>query len=392
MIVFEFKARQPTEEQAKSIDEAIRTSLFIRNKSVALWKNGTSVKRMDLQRNCKVLASQFPWARNLNSMARQAAADRGWSSIKNFYDAVKNGNNPGEHYPKFRKTGRSVEYKTTGWKLDKSCKSIRFTDGFSIGRLRILGTRPLSDFVDIIKRVRIVKRADGYYVQLSIAADRKWEKPPTGRCIGIDLGLRHFYTDSDGNRVGNPRYLSRSLKKLKARQRKLSRSKKRSNRRRKMTNKVARQHLKVSRQRRDFVVKAARALIETNDLVACEDLDVRRMVRDRSYSKGISDVGWGSFIRSLDYFASISGSTLRKVEPAYTTQMCNRCGFTAPKEPSERSHRCACGLVMDRDHNAAINILNKALHSTAGHAETTTLVDIKSSATGPSVTGCKSGG
>ena len=131
-----------------------------------------------------------------------------------------------------------------------------------------------------IKRVRVVRRADGYYVKFCIDQERIEKREPTNRTIGLGVGLTHFYTDSNGQTVDNPRHLRKSEKALKRLNRKLSRTQKGSKNRVKARNRLSRKHLKVSSQRKDFAVKLARCVIQSNDLVAYEDLQVRNMVKN----------------------------------------------------------------------------------------------------------------
>jgi len=204
-------------------------------------------------------------------MARQASAEGAWSAISRFYDNCKKGKPGKKGFPRFKKhqTHSSVEYKTTGYKLSSDRRTIAFTDGFEAGSFKLWGTRDLHFYaLKQLKRVRVVRRADGYYAQFCIDAERieKWE--PTGKTIGLDVGLTHFYTDSNGQTVENPRHLRKSEKVLKRLSRKLSRTKKGSQNRVKARNRLSRKHLKVSRQRQDFAVKLARCVVQSNDLVA----------------------------------------------------------------------------------------------------------------------------
>lgn len=273
------------------------------------------------------------------------------------------------------KDGRSIEYKQTGWKLDEARRAITFMDGFQAGTFRLKGTRQLLGYAFAqIKRVRVVKKADGYYSQFCIDADRHVSVAATGRNVGIDLGLSHFYTDSEGGTVENPRHLRRSEKALKRLQRRVSSKVKGSNNRAKARGTLARKHLKVRRQRKDFAVKTARALIMSNDVIAYEDLQVRNMVRNRHMAKSIADAGWRAFVSWLDYLAQVYGKVVVAVPPAYTGQDCSRCGERVKKALSERTHVCPrCKAMLDRDHNAARNILALGLRqlakTTAGHAE-----------------------
>jgi len=126
------------------IDEAIRTFQFVRNKALRYWVDNREANKYDLSKQCAVLAKEFEWAGKLNSMARQSAAERAWAAISRFFDKCKKKIPGKKGYPKFQKDNRSVEYKTTGWRLSEDRKHITFTDGFSLGTLKLLGTRDLS--------------------------------------------------------------------------------------------------------------------------------------------------------------------------------------------------------------------------------------------------------
>ncbi|MCP6759348.1 MAG: transposase [Fischerella sp. CENA71] len=370
MLVLEAKLKGK-QSQYNSIDEAIRTALFIRNKALRHWIDNKNVGKNDLQKLCAVLAKKFEFADKLNSMARQASADRAWLAIKRFYDNCK-AKKPGKKgFPRFKKQGHSVEYKTTGYKLSADKKYIIFSDGFNIGKLKLIGTRDLSFYsIKQIKRVRIVKRADGYYCQFCVDVERKEQHQHSGNQVGIDVGLEFFYTDSEGKTVENPRLLLKSEKSLKRKQRKVSKSKKCSSNRRKAVNKLAKKHLKVSRQRKDFALKTARALVQSNDLVVYEDLQVKNMVKNHHLAKSITDASWSLFTDWVDYYAKVFDIWAIAVAPHYTSQDCSVCGTRVKKSLSTRTHKChECGTVMHRDHNAARQILAKGLKSTVGHTE-----------------------
>lgn len=173
MLVFEFKTYGKS-SQFTAVDEAIRTAQFVRNSCLRFWMDNQKVDKYDLNKYCAVLAGDFPFASELNSQARQASAERTWSAISRFYDNCKNGTPGKKGYPQFQKDCRSVEYKSTGWKLAADRKSIKFTDKKGIGKLKLKGTRDLHFYqINQIKRVRLVKRADGVYVQFCIDVDQK---------------------------------------------------------------------------------------------------------------------------------------------------------------------------------------------------------------------------
>ena len=164
MLIQEYKLDGST-KQYQAIDEAIRIVQFIRNKCLRLWMDTWGISNNDLQCYCAVLAKEYPFATRLNSQARQASADRAWFAISRFYEHCKNQKPGKKGYPQFQHDNRSLEYKHTGWKLEPDGKHIRFTDGCSIGRLRLVGNKKqkLATFpIKQIKRVRIVHRADGY--------------------------------------------------------------------------------------------------------------------------------------------------------------------------------------------------------------------------------------
>ena len=342
-------------------------------------------------------------------------------------------------YPRFRHHCRSVEYKQTGWKLEPDGRHLTFTDGCGIGRVRLRGTREVASFPTIqIKRVRLLRRADGYYVQFAVAVERRVAHVATGRVVGIDVGLMSFYTDSNGRSIANPRYLRNSERRLRVLSQRFSRKNTSSlgakkpkvnhaARHRAKHNKyppqqmsyaataettpasilfspdtpppgngmkrrshsakwqrariaLARKHLKVQRQREDFARKQASALVSSHDLIALEDLQVRNLVKNRRLAKSISDVGWARFRHWVEYYGKLHGIPVIAVPSRYTSQYCSQCNRLVAKSLSMRTHVCpTCGLILDRDHNAARNILARASAShsasaqqlrTVGHTET----------------------
>lgn len=232
--------------------------------------DGEAKSWFDLSKYCAIWAKEFDFANKLGAMARQASAERAWAAISRFYENCKKGvKGKKVGFPKFQKDGRSVEYKTNSWKLSEDSTSISFTDKCGIGRLKLKGTRDLA-FYDPsqIKRVRLLKQADGYYVQFCVSADRKDSAAMTGKKIGLDVGLKEFYTDSNGEMIPNPRFLRNGEVRLKRAQRLVSRKVKGSSNRRKARTVLGKRHLKISRQRKDHAVKLARCVITSNDVVA----------------------------------------------------------------------------------------------------------------------------
>lgn len=399
MIVLEFKAKGKT-AQYSAIDEAIRTARFVRNKCIRYWMDNRNVGHKELYRHNTALRAEFSFVRALNSHACQTAVERAYSSIARFYNNCKKQITGSKGYPQFKKNCRSVEYKTSGWSLSENRKQITFTDKIGIGKLKLKGTWDLNFYqLDQIKRVRLVRRADGYYVQFLVKVENKVDKEPTGKTIGLDVGLKEFYTDSNGHTEPNPKFYRTSERRVKFRQRRVSRKKKGeaatcdaslqggvsplqhahllcnsrsiggSANRKKAINRLGRVHLKISRQREEHAKRVARCVIQSNDLVAYEDLRIKNLVKNHCLAKSINDAGWYQFRKWLEYFGVKFGRITVAVNPAYTSTECSNCGVLIKKSLSMRTHACRCGLILDRDLNAAINILKLAL-STTGHVGT----------------------
>ncbi len=349
-----------------------------------------------------VLAQQFAFAA---TQARQAAAERAWKAVQRFYENCKQQIPGKKGYPQFQHDNRSIEYKVAGWKLEPDGKHITVTDGLGIGRLRLIGTRSVETFpLAQIKRVRLIPRADGYYCQFCVDATRHVAHVPTGKQTGIDRGLNAFSTDSDGNSVSNPRHYREAEKKLKRLHREVSRKSNRhkdskkprpsergnnyprqmpllspqpqaakrpqSHNYQKARQALSKQHLHVQRQREDYARKVAYALVTSHDLIAFEDLQVRNMIKNHHLAKSISDAGWSQFLGWVRYYAGLAGIECIAVPPAYTSQNCSGCGQMVKKSLSMRTYCCPhCELILDRDQNAARNILHEAIRI-LGHRKT----------------------
>jgi putative transposase len=364
VIVLEFKIKAK-EHQLEGIDNAIRATQFVRNKSIRYWMDNRGAGIAELMRHNTQLRADYAWCKLLNAHACQAAVERAWSAIARFFDNCKKQIKGRKGYPKFKKNVRSVEYKTSGWTLSKDLKRITFTDGNGIGTVKLMGTRDLGFYEESqIKRVRLLKRADGYYCQFLIKADVRVESAKAGLMVGIDLELKYFVALSDGGLIYAPKFYRKSERGLSRANRKKSvkfrKGQKQSQNYRKARKRYALKHLRVSRQREEFCKRVACSVIQSNDLVAYEDLNVKGLVKNRHLSKSISDAGWSTFRKWVEYFGLKYGKTTVAVAPHYISQDCFNCGERVKKALSVRTHVCPhCGYVADRDLNAARNILNK---------------------------------
>ena len=371
MLVLEYKA-VVNKKQAAAIEEAICTTQFIRNKAIRYWMDSPrelKINKIALNNYSTALRKEFAFAEELNSMACQSATERAWTAIARFYDNCKKGKVGKKGYPRFQHDNRSVEYKTCGWSLHQTKRQITFTDKKGIGELKLLGKWDIHTYpVKSIKRVRIVKRADGFYVQFCLDIEVTLE-PRLGESeIGLDVGLEYFYSDSNGYHEENPRFLRKAEKSIKHAQRQIYKKEKGKNQRRIARQRYARKHLRVSRQRNEHSKRLGRNASKANALVAYEDLSVKNMVKNHCLAKSINDVSWGLFRHWLEYFAVKFNNTVVAVNPRMTSQKCSDCGTVVKKSLSTRTHKCSCGCELQRDVNAAKNILNLA-KATLGHKE-----------------------
>ncbi|MGV2391285.1 MAG UNVERIFIED_CONTAM: transposase [Microcystis novacekii LVE1205-3] len=369
MFVLEYKVK-PKPNQIEAINEAIRTTQFVRNKVLRYWMDNRGVGKTELFRYNTALRKEFKFVDDLNSHACQTAVERTWRSITRFDDNCQNKVKGKKNYPKFKKHSRSVEYKVSGWKLSKDKRHITFTDKKGIGTLKLIGSRDINYYQpDQIKRVRILNRADGYYVQFCLKLDpRDTVKPltPSQKATGIDVGLKFFLVDSEGNQIDCPNYYRKAEKQLNRLNRKKSKKyrkgKKPSRNYHKARRRSARKHLRVSRQREELVKSVALRLVKSNDLIAYEDLNIKGMVKNRHLAKSITDAGWSVFRQWLEYFGDKYGKLTIAVSPHNTSQNCSNCGQKVQKSLSTRTHVCPhCGYTDCRDRNAALNILQKGL-------------------------------
>ena len=388
VFVLEYKVK-PKPLQIQAIEEAIRTTQFVRNKVLRFWMDNRGVGKTEMFRYNTALRAEYSFVTELNSHPCQTAVERTLRAINRFYDNCKKQVKGKKGYPRFKHNTRSCEYKVSGWKLSKAKKHITFTDKKNIGTLKLVGSRDINYYQpEQIKRVRILKRADGYYVQFSIKLDpRDTVKPiePSQKAVGIDVGLKYFYADSHGEIEANPRFYRKSERQLnranRQKSKKFRQGKPQSQNYRKARQRYALKHLKVSRQREEFAKRVALRLIQSNDLIVCEDLNIKGLVKNRRLSKSISDAAWSKFRQWLEYFGDKYGKVVVAVPPHYTSQNCSSCGNKVKKTLSTRTHVCSCGYVADRDENAAINILQLGL-SRVGRTLTNAWGDLSSSLVG----------
>jgi putative transposase len=318
-------------------------------------REGRSVSKNDQVKQARLYRQTFPQAKAVFSQTLQSVAIDLSKAFDAFFRRVKAGETPGHPRFKSRMSFHSFNFPQFGVGAKLDGRRLKL---FGIGRVRVRWHRPIEGD---IKTVRIVYKAGQWYACFSCEVESKPELPKTGCYIGIDMGISALLTTSEGEKVDNPKHYRAAQKKLRVVQRALSRKKKGGKNRRKALRTVQRQQMHTANQRSDALHKLTTALMQTCDGVALEDLAIRNMVRNHHLSKSILDSGWGLFKQYLTYKAASAGREIRLVNPAYTSSCCSKCGTAFQDfDLSTRWVECVCGLSLDRDHNAAINILKRA--------------------------------
>jgi putative transposase len=312
------------------------------------------VSAYDMSRWYTQQRKQNGFWRRVNSSSVQYTFERLDFAFASFFRRCKSGGKSG--YPRFQSKGRfiSIQYKySNGAKLHGDRLYVQH-----VGKIKITLHREING---TIKRVAVVQEPDGKWYACFIA--KQLDHTPsdsTNPPVGIDVGIEKFATLSNGEQVKNPNLLKQELPGLRRRQRSLSRKKKGGSNRKKQRKKVARLHAKIRNKRKDFHYKTALDLVRRFGDIAVEALNIAGMVRNGRLSRAISDVGWSQFITILKHKAEEAGVRIHEVNPNGTSQECSGCGATVKKNLSVRIHECSCGLVLDRDENAARNILARA--------------------------------
>jgi putative transposase len=306
----------------------------------------------------------------LNASSLQHLLRRLDKSFAAFFRRLKAGENPG--YPRFKGRNRfnSLEYTYgDGCKLRQGEYGRKSFYVQNVGEMRMCYHRAISPDAEI-KHVVIKRVGERWYVYLMLKLpDPGKRQVQTGLHIGVDVGLKQLAALSTGELIENPRWLRESLAELRRLQRHVSRQVKGSNRKKETYRQIARLHERVASQRADYLHKVSTRLVVENDLIAIENLSLGFMNRNGHLSLSSHDTGFGLFRQMLEYKAEEAGIQVIAVNPSNTTQTCSGCGSIVPKGLSVRVHECPdCGLVLDRDINAARNILTLALSNPLGRS------------------------
>lgn len=357
--VFKYRL-YPSKAQEKNLYRVLNCARNLYNTALAERKyayqlEGRKVGIAETEQFAKRYRATFPYAQQMFSQTAQSVVKQVDKAYQAFFRRVKAGEKAG--YPRFKSRNRfnSFEFKQYGSGAKLDGRKLKL---YGIGRVPVRWHRPIEGK---IKTVRIVLKAGKWYACFACDVATPEPLPATGRVVGIDVGISALITTSDGEKVANPNYYRAGQKQLRLLQRKLARAKRGGKNRRKKLLAVQRQHEHVANQRGDMLHKLSAALVQTCDGIALEDLRVRNMVRNHHLSKSILDSGWSMFRQFLTYKAESAGRVVAFVDPAYTSKTCSCCGTIFQDfDLSTRWVECDCGLSLDRDHNAAKNILSRA--------------------------------
>ena len=213
-----------------------------------------------------------------------------------------------------------------------------------------------------VKTINVKFHKNKWYVNLSMEVDGANLIAKFDNCVGIDMGIKDIVITSNGDVYKNPKWLQKSEKEIIKLQRKLSKKKKGSKNRLKAKKKHQNLHEKITNQRRDYLHKVSYNIVQTNDVICIEELQTSNMMKNHKLAKSIANVSWNRLSLYLEYKTELYGKVFVTVDPKNTSQKCSSCGKIVKKDLSERRHVCPyCGFVLDRDYNAAINILKKGL-------------------------------
>jgi len=354
VLTFEAKLYPNKQQEQKLLDMFYNArklyNEMLETKINAYKNEKKTITRFDLQKLFKIEHKELP------ASVKQMMAYRVNVAYDKFFNKLG-------QFPRFKSTNRFRSVELRQYKIDYQIVNGKLKIWKQIGSIRMKGFRQTDNF----SMGRIVKRASGWYFQYGTEIEEKKPIKKVKSAIGIDVGLKSFLVDSNGNEEKPPKFFRKSEYKIRQQQRKVSKAVKYSNRRKKKIQILAKTHEHIANQRRDWLHKLSRKYADKYDLVAVEKLNISGMVRNHHLAKSISDAGWNTFSNMLAYKMKILGRHFIQVPPHYTSQKCSECGALVPKSLSVRTHICPeCGFTGNRDWNAAKNIIKLGLEQAVG--------------------------
>ena len=363
----------PNDTQEKKLQNNLAVCRWVYNKLVDFGRNGF-VSRNDCNYYLTELKQQEPWLYQYHSKMLQSVSSQIDGAQKTLIEKSKKGYKTGSlrfcRYHDFR----TFTYNQTGFKL-KGHSNTDLLYLSKIGCIEIRQHRLIPEDSDIKQAIVTKSKSGKWFACLTVDIQESATSIPKisfSKAVGIDVGIKSFAYDSNGSQTPNPKNLQKMLKPLRRIQRKVSRRKRGSNNRLKSILKLQKIHEKIANRRNDFQHKLSAQYAKNNDVVFVEKLQLTNMVKNHRLAQPIMDASWGAFIQKLEYKCKM----LVKVDPKNTTVDCSRCGHKVSKSLAIRIHRCdKCNLILDRDQNASINILNKGLNRLPQELGEVTLVE-----------------
>jgi putative transposase len=344
----------PSKKVYSILDQSLNQSRILYNDLLAVQKlsyeiDQTFFNKYDLKRFVKEVDN------GLYSQVKQDVSIRLDRSFQRFFKDKKN-----TGFPRFKPYQRytSFTYPQSGFKIVENNLQLS-----KVGDIKIKLHRPIEEK---IKTCTIKKELDKYFVVFAVENKVKTISRTDKTKIGIDLGCKDILNFSNGRKVENPKFLKKNIEKIANLQFKKDTIKdpKKKNR---LSRKIGKLHHKIKNQRDDFLHKQSRKIAKDYNFICIEKLEVKKLIEKKdqykAVRKSIVDSGWSSLVTKLAYKVEETGSKLILVNPAYTSQICSRCGKLVKKNLTDRIHKCRCGLTIDRDTNAAKNILRFGMES-----------------------------
>ena len=347
----------PTKTQAQQLDGQLEECRWLYNYLLAARRDAWEERQESLTYHTQAmtlpaLKQERPALHTMHSQVLQNVAVRIDLGFKAFFRRVKAGEKLG--YPRFRGKGRydSMTFPQYGNGCQMTERVLKLS---KVGAVRVIAHRPLEGTP---KTCTIRRTSTGkWYVTMTCAVEPA-PLESTGEVVGIDVGLESFFTLSTGEKTACPKFLRRDEHNLQRAQRKLSAAEQGTPERTRRRKVVARIHERISPRRGDFCHQLSGRVVHRFDTIVVEDLSVNQLVHNHCLAKSIQDAAWSQFTAHLAYKAAYAGRAYVAVNPAYTSQDCSQCGHRQRKTLADRLHCCpCCGLTLDRDHNAALNIL-----------------------------------